>query len=181
MAGAGWATAASRPVYASGVPDSRLRPTQLAPTRLARSPWLRAGLLAVAVGLAVYGLASQWTQVHAALAKLDGYDVAAAALAVIAGLGGMLMAWRALLADLGSPLPLPAAIASSPPRSHGLCASRVGASRLGRRRLRRLSGTPLAYPGRPAAAAQATPARMAGSRSNMAMLPLVIRAAGWQA
>ena len=104
--------------YASGVPDSRLsrlRPTGLAPTglaltRLAQRPWLRAGLLAVAVGLAVYGLASQWTQVHAALAKLAGYDVAGAAVSVIAGLGGMLMAWRALLADLGSPLPLPAAI-----------------------------------------------------------------------
>jgi uncharacterized membrane protein YbhN (UPF0104 family) len=101
--------------YASGVPDSRLRPTGLAPTglaltRLAQRPWLRAGLLAVAVGLAVYGLASQWPQVHAALAKLAGYDVAGAAVSVIAGLGGMLMAWRALLADLGSPLPLPAAI-----------------------------------------------------------------------
>ena len=66
------------------MPDSRLsrlRSPRLAPTQLARSPWLRAGLLAVALGLAVYGLASQWTQVHAALAKLDGYDVAAAALA----------------------------------------------------------------------------------------------------
>jgi uncharacterized membrane protein YbhN (UPF0104 family) len=117
------AAAASRPVYASGVPDSRLsrlRParlaptrlaqSRLAPTRLAQSPWLRAGLLAVAVGLAVYGLASQWTQVHAALAKLSAYDVAGAALSVIAGLGAMLLAWRALLADLGSPLPLPAAI-----------------------------------------------------------------------
>ena len=107
------AAAASRPVYASGVPDSRpsrLRPAQLAPTRLARSPWLRAGLLAGAVGLAVYGLASQWPEVHAALAKLDGYDVAGAALCVIAGLGCMLLAWRTLLADLGSPLPLPAAI-----------------------------------------------------------------------
>ena len=96
------------------MPDSRLRrplaPAQLAPSQLAQSPWLRAGLLAVAVGLAVYGLASQWTQVHAALAKLDGYDVAGAALCVIAGLGCMLLAWRALLADLGSPLPLPAAI-----------------------------------------------------------------------
>jgi hypothetical protein len=48
--------------------------------------------------------------VHAALAKLAGYDVAGAALAVIAGLGCMLLAWRTLLADLGSPLPLPAAI-----------------------------------------------------------------------
>jgi len=77
---------------------------------LTRSPWLRAGLLAVAAGLAVYGLASQWTQVQDALAKLDGWDVAGAALCAIAGLGCMLLAWRALLADLGSPLPLPAAI-----------------------------------------------------------------------
>jgi uncharacterized membrane protein YbhN (UPF0104 family) len=89
--------------YASGVPGSRV-------TRLRESPWLRAGLLAVAVGLAVYGLASQWTQVHTDLAKLAGYDVAGAALCVIVALGCMMLAWRALLADLGSPLPLPAAI-----------------------------------------------------------------------
>ena len=77
---------------------------------LTRSPWLRAALLAGAAGLAVYGLASQWPQVHAALAKLDGWDVAGAAVCAIAGLGCMMLAWRALLADLGSPLPLPAAI-----------------------------------------------------------------------
>ena len=77
---------------------------------LTRSPWLRAALLVLAAGLAVYGLASQWTQVQAALAKLDGWDVAGAAVSAIAGLGGMMLAWRALLADLGSPLPLPAAI-----------------------------------------------------------------------
>ena len=113
-----WAAAAGWPGYASGVPDSRLsrlRPSRLAPSRLAQSrlaqsPWLRGGLLAIAAGLAVYGLASQWPQVHAALAKLDGYDVAGAAVSVIAGLGCMLLAWRALLADLGSPLPLSAAI-----------------------------------------------------------------------
>jgi uncharacterized membrane protein YbhN (UPF0104 family) len=107
------AAAAGRPGYASGVPDSRLsrlRPSRLAPSRLAQSPWLRGGLLAIAAGLAVYGLASQWPQVHAALAKLDGYDVAGAAVSVIAGLGCMLLAWRALLADLGSRLPLSAAI-----------------------------------------------------------------------
>jgi glycosyltransferase 2 family protein len=85
------------------VPDSRV-------TRWRESPWLRGGLLAVAVGIAVYGLVSQWTQVSAALAKLAGYDVAGAALCVLAGLGCMLLAWRALLTDLGSPLPLPAAI-----------------------------------------------------------------------
>src|SRR6201985_1028901 len=74
------------------------------------SPWLRAALLVRAAGLAVYGLASQWTQVQAALAKLDGWDVVGAAVSAIAGLGCMMLAWRALLADLGSPLPLPAAI-----------------------------------------------------------------------
>jgi uncharacterized membrane protein YbhN (UPF0104 family) len=77
---------------------------------LTRSPWLRAALLIGAVGLAVYGLVSQWTQVHAALGKLDGWDMAGAAGFAIAGLGCMMLAWRALLADLGSPLPLPAAI-----------------------------------------------------------------------
>src|SRR6266568_3476606 len=41
--------------YATGVSD------------LTRSPWLRAALLAGAVGLAGYGLVSQWPQVHAAL------------------------------------------------------------------------------------------------------------------
>jgi len=77
---------------------------------LTRSPWLRGSLLLLAAGLAVYGLASQWTQVHAALAQLTWYDVAGAALCASAGLGCMMLAWRALLADLGSPLKLPAAI-----------------------------------------------------------------------
>ncbi|MFY9933511.1 MAG: lysylphosphatidylglycerol synthase domain-containing protein, partial [Streptosporangiaceae bacterium] len=85
------------------MPDSRI-------ARLRESPWLRAGLLALVVGLAVWGLASQWTQVRADFAKLAWYDVAGAALAAIAGLGAMMLAWRALLADLGSPLPLLAAI-----------------------------------------------------------------------
>ncbi|HEU5392622.1 MAG TPA: lysylphosphatidylglycerol synthase transmembrane domain-containing protein [Streptosporangiaceae bacterium] len=77
---------------------------------LTRNPWLRAGLLAVAAGLAVYGLASQWDEVHAALAKLAWYDVAGSVACVLAGLGCAMLAWRALLAGLGSPLPLPAAI-----------------------------------------------------------------------
>ena len=77
---------------------------------LTKSPWLRGALLLLAAGLAVYGLASQWAEVQDALAKLDGWDVAGATVSAIAGLGGMMLAWRALLADLGSPLPLPAAI-----------------------------------------------------------------------
>ncbi|MGH3150779.1 MAG: lysylphosphatidylglycerol synthase transmembrane domain-containing protein [Streptosporangiaceae bacterium] len=82
-------------------------PTRL--TRLRNSAWLRAGLLAAAVGLAVYGLASRWDAVSAALDKLAGWEVAGAFGCALAGLGCMMLAWRALLADLGSPLPLPVA------------------------------------------------------------------------
>jgi glycosyltransferase 2 family protein len=77
---------------------------------LTRNPWLRAGLLVIAAGLAVYGLVSQWHELHDALARLAWYDVAGAAACVIAGLGCMMLAWRALLAGLGSALPVPAAI-----------------------------------------------------------------------
>jgi glycosyltransferase 2 family protein len=78
--------------------------------RLSASPWTRAGLLAIALGFACYGLISQWPQVQAALGQLTASDVVGAVLAVIAALGCMMLAWRALLADLGSPLPAPAAI-----------------------------------------------------------------------
>ncbi len=87
--------------YPSGVFSTRL-------PQIARNRWVRAGLLVAVVGLAVWGLASQWTQVQAALDKLDGWDMAWAGLCVLAGLGCMMMAWRTLLADLGSPLSLPA-------------------------------------------------------------------------
>ena len=111
----GWSAAGGGAGYASGVPESRAtrlaRVARLvASPRLRESPWLRAGLLVVAAGLAVYGLASHPAQVHAALARLAPLDVAGAVLCVIAGLGCMMMAWRALLTDLGSKLPLPAAI-----------------------------------------------------------------------
>ena len=77
--------------------------------RLSASPWTRAGLLAIALGFACYGLVSQWPQVRAAVGQLAAYDVVGAVLAVVAGLGCMMLAWRALLTDLGSPLSLPAA------------------------------------------------------------------------
>ena len=79
-------------------------------TSLLDSRWLRIGLLVAVVGLAVWGLASQWTQVHAALDELRPWDVVGALLCALAGLGCAMLAWRTLLADLGSPLPLPAAI-----------------------------------------------------------------------
>src|SRR5579862_1578064 len=78
--------------------------------RATRNPWLRVALLAVVAALAVWGLASQWTQVQAALQKLDFWELFAAGADVLAGLFCMMLAWRALLADLGSPLPVAIAI-----------------------------------------------------------------------
>jgi glycosyltransferase 2 family protein len=69
------------------------------------SPWLRGGLAAVAVGFGVYGLVQERAEAGAALHHLDWYAVAGAIPAAAAGLGCMMLAWRALLADLGSPLP----------------------------------------------------------------------------
>lgn len=67
-------------------------------------------LLAAVAGLAAWGLASQWSQVQAALQKLELWQVGAAGADVLAGLFCMMLAWRALLADLGSPLPIPVAV-----------------------------------------------------------------------
>ncbi|HWG12517.1 MAG TPA: lysylphosphatidylglycerol synthase transmembrane domain-containing protein [Streptosporangiaceae bacterium] len=78
--------------------------------RISASPWVRAALLLMALGFAGYGLASQWPQVRSALPELAWYDVVGAALAVIAALGCQMLAWRALLTDLGSRLPMPAAV-----------------------------------------------------------------------
>ena len=78
-------------------------------SRLRTSPWLRAALLVTGLGFCAYGLMAEWPQAHAALGRLHWYSVAAAALAAAAGAGCMMLAWRELLADLGSRLPLPAA------------------------------------------------------------------------
>jgi uncharacterized membrane protein YbhN (UPF0104 family) len=75
-------------------------------TRMRTSPWVRLGLVALAVGFCVYGLVTQRAEVTNALRNLHWYSVAAAILAAIAGLGFMMLAWRSLLADLGSPLRL---------------------------------------------------------------------------
>jgi glycosyltransferase 2 family protein len=74
------------------------------------SRWLRFGLLLAVVGLAVWGLVSQWPQVRSALTELQLWDVLGALFCVLAGLGCAMLAWRALLADLGSALPLPTSI-----------------------------------------------------------------------
>jgi hypothetical protein len=72
--------------------------------RLWAHPWLRVGFVIVVAACCAYGLMAEWPQVHAALAGMNWLPVVGAGLAAVAGSGCMLLAWRALLADLGSPL-----------------------------------------------------------------------------
>jgi uncharacterized membrane protein YbhN (UPF0104 family) len=77
--------------------------------RIRVSKWLRTGLLLVILGFCSYGLVLEWPQVHPALGRLHWYSVAGALGAAMAGSGCMMLAWRRLLADLGSKLPIPVA------------------------------------------------------------------------
>jgi hypothetical protein len=77
--------------------------------RLRTSPWLRCGFIAVVAVACVYGLVAEWPQARTAMTGMDWYPVVGAGLAAVAGSGCMLMAWRTLLADLGSPLCMKAA------------------------------------------------------------------------
>jgi uncharacterized membrane protein YbhN (UPF0104 family) len=76
-----------------------------------RSPWVRWGFLAAATALAVwYVLGNREPLLRAAA------DLSAAAVALVVALGALsvgctLLAWRAVLADLGSPLSLRRAVA----------------------------------------------------------------------
>ncbi len=71
---------------------------------------MRAGLLVLVLAFCGYGLLAEWPQVRAALGRLQWYSVAGAAFAAMAGSGCMMLAWRAVLADLGSRLPTATAI-----------------------------------------------------------------------
>jgi len=75
-------------------------------SRLRASPWVRAPLLVLVLAFCGYGLFVEWPQVVAAIGRLQWYSLAGAALTSIAGSGCMMLAWRAVLADLGSPLPV---------------------------------------------------------------------------
>jgi glycosyltransferase 2 family protein len=78
-------------------------------TRIAGNPWVRLGLLAIVLAFCGYGLYVEWPQVTSGLDRLHWYTVALSLAAALAGTSCMMLAWRAILADLGSPLPLPAA------------------------------------------------------------------------
>lgn len=78
-------------------------------SRLRANPWLRATLVLAVLGCAGLALRARWAEAGDALAALSPWLVAGSLAAALAGLGAQMMAWRALLAALGSPLPVPAA------------------------------------------------------------------------
>ena len=74
-------------------------------SRLARRPWVRLVLLAVVLSCCGYALHAQGPEGASALGRMHWYSISLSILAAIAGSACMMFAWRALLADLGSPLP----------------------------------------------------------------------------
>jgi uncharacterized membrane protein YbhN (UPF0104 family) len=70
---------------------------------------VRIVLVVAVLGFLVLALVRRWSQVREQLALVDAWAVGLAFLLVLAGSGASMLAWRALLADLGSPLPTRAA------------------------------------------------------------------------
>jgi glycosyltransferase 2 family protein len=79
-------------------------------SRLIGNPWIRGGLLLIVLACCAYGLYAEWPQVQPDLHRLHWYSLVASTAAAAGGAGCGMMAWRALLADLGSPLPVRSAI-----------------------------------------------------------------------
>lgn len=69
----------------------------------------RWGFVVVTVGLGSYAIAAQWGQVSRSIDRMGLLTVALALGSVLLGLLMSMQAWRALLAGLGSPLPVPGA------------------------------------------------------------------------
>ena len=79
-------------------------------TRLLASPLVRVGLLLLVLGFCGFGIHAEWPQMRAAIGQLDWYSLVLSAAAAMAGGGCMMLAWRAVLADLGSRLPARTAV-----------------------------------------------------------------------
>ncbi|MCW2722606.1 lysylphosphatidylglycerol synthase transmembrane domain-containing protein [Pseudonocardia sp.] len=71
---------------------------------------VRVLVVAAFAGAVVWVLASRWQEVQPLLGRLSAGSVLGALAAVLAGIFGTFLCWRALLADLGSPLPVPGAM-----------------------------------------------------------------------
>lgn len=80
-------------------------------TGVRHRPWrlLRLFAFGVLVAFLAAALAQRWSQVQPELGRLPVTALAAALSAVTAGVGCTFLAWRSVLADLGSPLSLPLA------------------------------------------------------------------------
>jgi len=70
---------------------------------------LRVGVVVVVLAAAIYALSTQLSSVRTHLGQLSWTNVLAAEGALLLGLGAGLLAWRVLLTELGSRLPLAAA------------------------------------------------------------------------
>lgn len=77
--------------------------------RILANPTLRLALLVVVLGCCAYGLYAEWPQVLPELRQLRWYAVALSLAAAMAGTSCQMLAWRTILADLGSPIPVRAA------------------------------------------------------------------------
>jgi glycosyltransferase 2 family protein len=73
---------------------------------LRSNPRARLALLLIVLAFCGYGLAIEWSGVRVVIGRLHWYAFAGSVAATMAGTWAMMMAWRALLADLGSPLPV---------------------------------------------------------------------------
>ena len=74
-------------------------------TRLRRNTWVRLALLLLVCACAGVALYANWNQAREAVAELPLWVLPAAILAGMLGLAAQMLAWRSLLAGLGSPLP----------------------------------------------------------------------------
>ena len=75
--------------------------------RCAASRAFRWGFVAVTVALGGYAVAAQWGQVSRSIDRMGPLTVALAMVSVLLALLMSMQVWRALLAGLGSPLPVP--------------------------------------------------------------------------
>jgi uncharacterized membrane protein YbhN (UPF0104 family) len=77
--------------------------------RMLADPRLRCGLLVVVLSCCGYVVYTEWPQVVPALRQLSWYAVALSLAAAMTGTSCQMLAWRTILADLGSPIPVRAA------------------------------------------------------------------------
>ena len=70
---------------------------------------VRFALMLAVLAFLVLALVSRWDEVQGQLKQVSPVDVVVALLLILLGLLASMFAWRALLADLGSPLPIGAA------------------------------------------------------------------------